>query len=53
MNGSAVKEVGINIDSALDLYMFIGVIIFCMCTRAQDGRGYFDLEEAMVDFIKD
>ncbi len=31
----------------------MGVTISCLCTRAQNGRGYFDLEEAMVDFIKD
>ncbi len=47
-NGSGVKGVVIvDIGSALDLYIFMGVTISCVCTRAQDGRGYFDLEEAM------
>ncbi len=31
----------------------MGVTISCLCTRAQDGKGYFDLEQAMVGFIKD
>ncbi len=48
-----VKGVGIDIGSALDLYIFMGVTISCLYIRAQDDRGYFDLEEAMVDFRKD
>ncbi len=51
--GSGLKGVGIDIGSALDLYIFMGVTISCLYTRAQDGRGYFDLKETMVDFIKD
>ncbi len=52
-NGSGVKGVGIDIGSTLDLYIFMGVTISCLCTRAQESSGYFDLEGAMVDFIKD
>ncbi len=37
----------------MDLYIFIGVTISCLCTRAQDGRFVcFYLEKAMVDFYK-
>ncbi len=41
MNGSGVKGVGIDIGSALDLYIFMSVTISCLCTSAQDGRGVF------------
>ncbi len=53
MNGSGLKGVDNVIGSALDLYIFMGVTISCLCTRTQDVRAYFVLEEAMVDFIKD
>ncbi len=42
-----------DIGSALDLYIFMGVTISCLCTRGLNGKGYFDLEEAILDFIKD
>ncbi len=53
MNGSGVKGVGIDIGSALDLYIFMGLLFLVSAPDLTMAGGYFDLEEAMVDFVKD
>ncbi len=38
MNGSGVKEVGIDIGSTLDLYIFMGVLfLVCACELKMAG----------------
>ncbi len=53
MNGSQVKGARYRYWFSIGLVHIYGLTISYLCTRAQDDGGYFDLEEAMVDFIKD